>query len=44
MKRTIIIGQSLISVDVDQNIFHIKYEEDILEEHYGKESEEKEEK
>ncbi len=30
-KRTLIVGQSLIPADVDQNIFHIKYEEDILE-------------
>jgi len=31
MKRTLIIGQSLIPENVEQNIFHIKYEEDILE-------------
>lgn len=31
IKRTLIIGQSLIPSDVEQNIFHIKYEEDILE-------------
>jgi sulfhydrogenase subunit beta (sulfur reductase) len=31
MKRTLIIGQSLVPTNVEQNIFHIKYEEDILE-------------
>lgn len=31
MKKTLIIGQSLIPDDAEQNIFHIKYEEDILE-------------
>lgn len=31
MKRTLIIGQSVIPDDALQNIFHIKYEEDILE-------------
>lgn len=31
MRQTLIIGQSLIPADVEQNIFQIKYEEDILE-------------
>jgi sulfhydrogenase subunit beta (sulfur reductase) len=31
MRRTLIIGQSLIPADAEQNIFQIKYEEDILE-------------
>ncbi len=31
MERTLIIGQSLIPEDVEQNLFQIKYEEDILE-------------
>ncbi|MBI5071604.1 4Fe-4S dicluster domain-containing protein [Candidatus Falkowbacteria bacterium] len=31
MRRTLIIGQSLIPADVEHNIFQIKYEEDILE-------------
>lgn len=31
MKKTLVIGQSLIPNNVEQNIFHIKYEEDILE-------------
>lgn len=31
MRRTLVIGQSLIPADVEHNIFQIKYEEDILE-------------
>lgn len=31
MKHTLIVGQSLIPEDAEQNIFHIKYEEDTLE-------------
>jgi sulfhydrogenase subunit beta (sulfur reductase) len=31
MRRTLIIGQSLIPENIEQNIFQIKYEEDILE-------------
>ncbi len=31
MRRTLIIGQSLIPADVEQNLFQVKYEEDILE-------------
>jgi ferredoxin len=31
MKKTLIVGQSLIPKDAEQNIFHYKYEEDILE-------------
>ncbi len=31
MRRTLIIGQSLIPADAEQNLFQIKYEENILE-------------
>lgn len=31
MKKTLIIGQSLIPREAEQNIFHYKYEEDVLE-------------
>ena len=31
MRRTLIIGQSLIPENVEQNLFQIKYEEDVLE-------------
>lgn len=31
MKNTLIIGQSLIPAEAEHNLFHIKYEEDVLE-------------
>ncbi len=31
MKNTLIVGQSLIPAEAEHNLFHIKYEEDILE-------------